>query len=181
MPARTARSPVPDVFISYKRDERPQVAEIAQRLTALKLNVWFDAEMRSGTTFDAEIDRKVRAAKCVLVCWSPGAIASDWVRGEATIGRGRGVLCASMLLPCDLPAPFNLVHTNDLTSGIGAANPEWLSVLDSIGALIGRPGLADYERLEGTRDPAAYGAWIARYPHDPLAESAIARLKTLSA
>lgn len=180
VPPRT-QSSTPDVFISYKRDERPQVAAIARRLAALKLSVWFDAEMRSGTTFDAEIDKKVRAAKCVLVCWSPGAVASDWVRGEATIGRGRGVLCAAMLLACDLPAPFNLVHANDLTAGIGPANSEWLAVLESIGALIARPGLAEYERLETSRDPAAYGAWIARYPNDPLAESVVARLKLLSA
>ncbi len=57
---------------------------IARKLEELKLKVWFDAELRSGTSFDTEIDRQVRAAKCVLVCWSPGAVASDWVRGEAT-------------------------------------------------------------------------------------------------
>ncbi|MEQ1617075.1 MAG: toll/interleukin-1 receptor domain-containing protein [Terricaulis sp.] len=167
-----------DIFISYKRDERALVHAIAERLKALKLSVWFDADIHSGKTFDAEIDRHVRSAKCVLVCWSPGAVASDWVRGEATIGRQRNVLAATMLVPCDLPAPFNLVHANDLTNGIGPGNGEWLHALDRIGALVGRPGLAAFERLESS-GPAAFGEWIARNAGDPLLEEAVRRLKAL--
>lgn len=127
-----------DVFISYRRDERTRVREIARKLESMSLRVWFDAELRSGTAFDAEIDRQVRTAKCVLVCWSPSAVQSDWVRGEATIGRQRGVLAAVLLEPCDLPSPFNLTHTNDLTGGVGEENPEWLQLLQRIGDLVGR-------------------------------------------
>jgi hypothetical protein len=178
-PAPVKPGPPPDVFISYKRDERAEVLAIAKRLEALKLRVWFDAEMKSGTTFDAEIDRQVRAAKAVLVCWSPGAVASDWVRGEATIGRQRGVLAAAMLKPCDLPAPFNLVHADNLVGGIGPSNPEWLRAVDRIGMLAGRPGLAAYEALELTKDRHAYAAWIAQNAGDPLLDKAVERLKQL--
>lgn len=177
-PHASAPSRAMDVFISYKRDERALVHAIAERLKALKLSVWFDAEIHSGKTFDAEIDRHVRSAKCVLVCWSPGAVASDWVRGEATIGRQRNVLAATMLVPCDLPAPFNLVHANDLTMGIGPGNGEWLQTLERIAALVGRPGLAAFERLE-ISGPAAFGEWIARNAGDPLLEEAVRRLKAL--
>ena len=178
-PPRKPAGPPPDVFISYKRDERAEVLAIARRLEALKLRVWFDAEMKSGTTFDAEIDRQVRAAKAVLVCWSPGAVASDWVRGEATIGRQRGVLAAAMLKPCDLPAPFNLVHADNLTGGIDPRNPEWLRAVDRIGMLAGRPGLAAYEALELTKDKNAYAAWIAQNSGDALLNNAVERLKQL--
>jgi hypothetical protein len=171
----TGQSATPDVFLSYKRDERAQIIAIAQRLQSLEVNVWFDADMRSGTTFDAEIEKQVRAAKCVLVCWSPGAVASDWVRAEATIGRQRGVLAAAVLKDCDLPPPFNLLHAEDLRSGIGPQNPEWLKVLERIGALIGRPGLAGYEAAG--QDRAALAAWMAENPRDPLFERAVAILK----
>jgi hypothetical protein len=182
--ATTAPRPVPsssppDVFISYKRDERSEVLAIARRLEALKLRVWFDAEMRSGTTFDSEIDRQVRSARAVLVCWSPGAVESDWVRGEATIGRQRNVLAAAMLKPCDLPTPFNLVHAEDLTGGIGPQNPEWLRLVERLGALVGRPGLAAYEELESAGDRNRYAAWIAAHAADPLLDTAVARLKAL--
>jgi hypothetical protein len=173
--------PPPDVFISYKRDERPEVLAIARRLEALKLRVWFDAEMRSGTTFDSEIDRQIRSASVVLVCWSPGAIASDWVRGEATIGRQRNVLAAAFLKPCDLPAPFNLVHADDLTAGARPSNPEWLKVVERIGMLTGRPGLAAFEALELAPDKSAYAAWIAGNSSDPLVDVAVSRLKAGSA
>jgi hypothetical protein len=174
-----APSSPPDVFISYKRDERSEVLAIARRLEALKLRVWFDAEMRSGTTFDSEIDRQVRAARAVLVCWSPGAVESDWVRGEATIGRQRGVLAAALLKPCDLPAPFNLVHTENLTGGIGPQNPEWLQLVERLGSLVGRPGLAAFEELENAADRNRYAAWIAAHSADPLLDAAVARLKAL--
>ena len=167
----------PDVFISYKRDERPQVEDIAKRLEDLNVSVWFDAELNSGLSFDAEIDRNIREAKCVLVCWSPGAVASEWVRGEATIGRQRGVLAASMLKPSDLPAPFNLIHAEDLTAGSHAQNPAWLKLLGRIGELIGRPGLAGFAALSESRDKAAISAWLAEHPHDPLFDRAVAMLK----
>jgi hypothetical protein len=166
----------PDVFISYKRDERAEVEAIARALKALKLTVWFDAELRSGASFDQEIERQVRAARCVLVCWSPGATASEWVRAEATIGRQRDVLAAVMLLACDLPPPFNLVHTEDLTRGPGGGG--WLNVLERIGALTGRSGLAAFVRAT---DPASLGHWIAAHSRDPLLDTAIARLKAASA
>lgn len=165
-----------DVFISYKRDERSEVQAIVRHLQSLRINVWFDAELRSGTNFDAEIEQKVRAAKCVLVAWSPGAVASEWVRSEATIGRQRGVLAACVLKACDLPPPFNLVHAEDLRAGIGAHNSEWIRLLERIGALVDRPGLASYEAARADR--AALAAWISSHPSDPLFDAAIAQLRS---
>jgi hypothetical protein len=185
-PRKTASTPhttgpriPPDVFISYRRDERTDVLQIAERLRALKLKVWFDADLRSGTSFDSEIDWNIRRAKCVLVCWSPGAATSDWVRGEATIGREREVLAAAMLKSCSLPAPFNLVHAEDLTSGVGPENRAWFHLLDRIGALVGRPGLGAYELAVASRDRGAIAAWMGEHPHDPLFDDATALLRSI--
>lgn len=131
-----------DVFISYKREERPAVERIATLLRDAGLTVWFDARLPSGQSFDEEINRELRAAKAVLVCWSPAAIASDWVRAEATIGRERDVLVAVMLTPTQLYPPFNLVHANDLTEWDGSETaPGWLAALARIGTLTGRTDL----------------------------------------
>lgn len=180
-PAPQATGPrvAPDVFISYRRDERTDVVQIAERLRALKLKVWFDADLRSGTSFDAEIDWNIRRAKCVLVCWSPGAATSDWVRGEATIGREREVLAAAMLKSCSLPAPFNLIHAEDLTSGVGPENRAWFHLLDRIGALVGRPGLGAYELAVASQDRGAIAAWMGEHPHDPLFDDASALLRSI--
>lgn len=165
-----------DVFISYKREERARVEEIANALRALRLSVWFDARLQTGHSFDAEINREVRAAKCVLVCWSVNAVASEWVRAEAAIGRQRGVLAACFLEPCELFPPFNLIHAEDLSHGeLGHANPAWVKIVDQIGNLSGRPRLGAYLGLGGDR--AAQGIWLAENPNDPLADDLLARLR----
>jgi hypothetical protein len=131
-----------DVFISYKREERAQVERIAERLRGLGLTVWFDARLPSGESFDEEINRELHEAKCVLVCWSPGAVQSQWVRAEAAIGRERDVLAAVMLAPAKLYPPFNLIHSIDLANWDGAdLHPGWLGVVGRIGALADRPDL----------------------------------------
>lgn len=60
-----------DVFISYQRDEREAVQIIAEKLAELKLNVWFDSNLRSGKNFDQEIAQTLESAKAVLSCWTP--------------------------------------------------------------------------------------------------------------
>jgi hypothetical protein len=133
-----------DVFISYKREERAQVERIAERLRGLGLSVWFDARLPSGESFDEEINRELHAAKCVLVCWSPGAVQSQWVRAEAAIGRDRDVLAAVTLAPTTLYPPFNLIHSVDLSNWDGAdLHPGWLGVIGRVGALTDRPDLVE--------------------------------------
>lgn len=133
-----------DVFISYKREERAQVERVAERLKGLGLSVWFDSRLPTGESFDEEIDREVHAAKCVLVCWSPGAVQSQWVRAEAAIGRERDVLATVMLAPTRLYPPFNLIHTVDLSKWQGAdTDPAWLATIGRIGALTDRRDLVE--------------------------------------
>jgi hypothetical protein len=167
-----------DVFISYKREERARVEAIAQALRDLKLSVWFDARLQSGKSFDDEINREVRNAKCVLVCWSKAAVDSEWVRAEATVGRQRGVLTACFLERCDPYPPFNLVHAEDLSAGaLDGSNPAWAKIVDQIGHLAARPGLGAYVVAQHRGDKASFGAWIADNAHDPLADAVLARLR----
>jgi hypothetical protein len=134
-----------DVFISYKREERERCSRIAEKLRALGLDVWFDAKLESGTSFDAEIEEKVNTAKSVLVLWSPLSVKSTWVRNEATIGQKRNVLVAAEIAPCTYPIAF----TNTQTATLHDANfrdddPAWLSVLGRVAKLSARPHLSFY-------------------------------------
>lgn len=67
-----------DVFVSYKREERERCEYIVRRLRALELDVWFDARLTSGMSFDREIETTLRDAKVVLVLWSPRSVESEW-------------------------------------------------------------------------------------------------------
>lgn len=159
-----------DVFISYKREERAKVEAIAERLRGVGLSVWFDSRLAAGESFDEEINREVRAARCVLVCWSPGAVESQWVRAEAGIGRERDVLCAIMLEEAQLMPPYNVIHTADLTKWNGEdTNHGWLAALARIGQLTERPDLvARGERhllagggARASRKKRGAGFWLA--------------------
>lgn len=162
-----------DVFISYKREQRPLVFKINERLRDLKLDTWFDAELLSGTAFQDEITRRVRSSKSVVVCWSKAAIQSDWVRAEAEIGRERRVLCPIMVEDCELPIPYTLIHTQDLRSWDGSiADPEWQKFIEGLGIMVQRPTLGLFNKLLGGNDFDGLAKWSRENPGDPLCEVA---------
>ena len=108
-----------DVFVSYKRDQRAEIEVIAARLRDLGLSVWFDAGLTAGETFSDEIDREARNAKVILVCWSPAARDSRWVKAEGMIGFEHDKLATYYVAVPDKfspPAPFNATHAEDLGS-----------------------------------------------------------------
>lgn len=158
-----------DVFISYKREERARCERIANKLKALDLDVWFDARLPSGKSFDREIETTIKAAKAVLVLWSPASVESDWVRIEAGIGKARGVLVAAQLAPCELPIAFRTTHYETLyEEGFADDHPGWIKVLERIGELTGRPGIASYSKALG-KGAAPLLRWARANHTDPLA------------
>lgn len=170
----------PDVFISYKREERERCAEIYERLRALKLEVWFDARLDPGTRFDDEIEQAIRAARAVLVLWSPAAARSEWIRNEATVGKSRNVLSSAFIQPVDLPIAFLSTQTEDLSQPHFRDDaPGWLSTLRRLGGLVGRPGLEAYARLLASPDAEGFKRWAEQWPQDPLAPGAWQRAEEL--
>jgi hypothetical protein len=163
-----------DVFLSYKRDERAAVETIASRLRDLGLTVWFDASMSAGETFNAEIDREARAAKAILVCWSPAARESEWVNAEAMIGFEQKKLAACYVAGPDgfsAPTPFNAAHSEDLRAWLTApsvAHSGWKSILRRLGNLCGRGDIASYGAIDTHASASDLSAWIDQYGGSPL-------------
>lgn len=163
-----------DVFLSYKRDERSAVETIASHLRDLGLTVWFDASMSAGETFNAEIDREARAAKVVLVCWSPAARQSEWVNAEAMIGFEQKKLAACYVAGPDgfsAPTPFNASHTEDLRVWLAApssTDPVWKSVLRRIGKLCGRTDIESWATLDARSTATDLRAWIQANNASPM-------------
>lgn len=175
-----------DVFISYKREERPRCVAIYNALVDLELSVWFDAHIEPGTDFDREIEREVRAAGAVLVLWSERAADSDWIRAEARTGRQANRLVAIRLDDCLPPLEFASVQAIDLfdhrdlsSDRDWQASEGWRQVVGRIGRLVGRPGLGDYVGCEQQADADRWRAWIADNPGDPLRDKAKRRLALL--
>lgn len=166
-----------DVFLSYKREDRPSCVAINDALVALGLSVWFDARLELGVRFDKEIEREIHEAAAVLVLWSPMSADSDWVREEALVGRDRNCLVSARIAPCHLPMGFKAVQTADIfDSALDGGNEAWLQMLERIGGIVGRPGLAEFVRCKHLADAESWQAWLIRHRDDPLMPQAVALL-----
>jgi hypothetical protein len=165
---------VADIFISYKRDERPAVERLAREFERLGLKVWFDAGLNAGEAFSDEIDREAHAAKAILVCWSPTAKDSQWVKAEALIGFEHGKLAACYVTGPDgfyPPTPFNAIHAEDLRTWLAApshAHSGWKGVLRRIGKLSGRADIESYGALDAYASATTLRAWLDQYSASPL-------------
>lgn len=158
----------PDVFISYKREDRARVEPLAAALRRLRLSVWIDDALTPGGSFTDDISEQIDRCRAQIVCWSTAASASDWVRGEAEIGRGRGVLICVRIEACRIHPPFNMLHTEDLSAWRGEGDDAaWAKVLQTLGGKLGRPGLAELASALHRDDKAALAAWRRIHPEDP--------------
>lgn len=108
-----------DIFISYCREERPVARRFAECFAEEGFSVWWDAQLHSGETFDEVIERELRAAKAVVVLWSPRSVASRWVRAEATLADRDNKLVPIIIEPCNRPIIFELTHAAELSEWAG--------------------------------------------------------------
>ena len=130
----------PDIFISYNRQERTAARLFAESFEKEGFSVWWDAVLHSGETFDEVIERQLRAAKAVVVLWSPRSVTSRWVRAEATQADRANKLVPVMIEPCTLPIIFELTHTADLSDWKGErSDAVWHSLVSDLRRHIGPP------------------------------------------
>jgi hypothetical protein len=128
----------PDIFISYCRQDRPAARLFAQAFAEEGMDVWWDAVMHSGETFDEVIERNLRASKAVVVLWSPRSVASRWVRAEATQADRANKLVPVKIEACELPIIFELTHTADLPDWTGDRDDcNWQSLVNDLRRLVG--------------------------------------------
>jgi hypothetical protein len=176
-PGRAARSPEegleqggflvsgPDIFISYCRPDRALARLFAESFADEGFTVWWDAVMQAGETFDEVIERNLRAAKAVLVIWSPRSVSSRWVRAEATQADRANKLVPVKIEACELPFIFELTHTADLVDWKGdRQDANWQSLV------------ADLRRLVGpAKDKAAPDQAAEKPPAEPKAPAVAER------
>jgi hypothetical protein len=126
-----------DIFISYARTDRPVARAFAECLVEEGFNVWWDASLHSGETFDEVIEQRLRDAKAVVVLWSPRSVASRWVRAEATLADRRNKLVPAIIEPCDRPIVFELTHTAELADWHGdRSDVRWRQFVEDLSRLV---------------------------------------------
>ncbi len=128
-----------DVFISYSRDNKARVADIAAAVAAAGYDVWWDAELPPHRSYGDVITEKIGSAKAAIVVWSHASAQSEWVRAEADVARNQKKLVQTAIDDVMPPLPFNQIQFADLRDWNGdPAHGAWRKVLMSLEELCGR-------------------------------------------
>jgi WD40 repeat protein len=72
-----------DVFISHSSADKPAVRELARRLRADGLRVWFDEwEIKPGDMISLKVEQGLQQSRTLILVMSAAAFASEWVTLE---------------------------------------------------------------------------------------------------
>jgi TolB-like protein len=130
---------VPDIFLSYSRDDQATARRFAEAFGREGLTVWWDQTLRSGENYDQVTESALREAKAVVVLWSKQSVDSRWVRAEATTADRAGTLVPAMIEACNRPIMFELKHTAELSQWKGDANDRrWLAFVNDVRQFVDR-------------------------------------------
>lgn len=131
--AAMLRPAMPDLFISYAREDRETAHALAEALKRHGIGVWWDRELTGGGDFASEIERHLRAAPVAVVLWSADSVRSDFVRDESSRARDMQKLLPVRIAPVELPLGFGTLHTLDLLDWDGDADdPDCLAVVAQV-------------------------------------------------
>jgi len=151
-----------DVFVSYARNDKARVAPLVAAIEANGWSVWWDPEIDAGQQFDAQIEAALKAAKAVLVVWTPTSATSRWVRGEAREAADRGTLVPVRFEGASLPMDVRAIHTTDLDGwGEDAQSPPFQALLRALTAMIARQGATQSATAGADPAPPAAAARLA--------------------
>jgi TolB-like protein/tetratricopeptide (TPR) repeat protein len=128
-----------DVFVSYARNDKARVAPLVAAIEAAGWSVWWDPAITPGQEFDRQIAAELESAAAVLVVWTPGSVASRWVRGEAREAADRDILVPVRFDAAVLPIDLRALHTTELDEWSNdEGSPQIQEVLRALGSVIAR-------------------------------------------
>lgn len=129
-----------DIFISYSRNDRARVSELANCLEARGWDVWWDPEIPVGQSYRKVISKALDETRCVVVVWSKSSIESDWVLAEAGAGKDRNILVPISIDGTKPQLDFGQIQTADFSSWTGNDTAlEFRQVTKGIAGVIGTP------------------------------------------
>ena len=105
---------IPEVFVSYARENRALAELLSEGLSADGLKVWWDSDLCAGAEFAAVIEAKLQGAAVVIVLWSADSVRSVFVRDECSRAIRHNKLLPVRIETVELPLGYGQLHTLDL-------------------------------------------------------------------
>mgnify|MGYP002624823547 CR=1 FL=1 len=127
---------MPDAFLSYAREDKPLAQQLVEALESRGLEVWWDDDIEGGhPNYQRAIEDALRQATAVIVLWTPASVTSDYVREEVAFARNHKKLLPVLGKPAELPVPYRLSQTIDLTAWDGSrGHPKVASIAQALTA-----------------------------------------------
>jgi hypothetical protein len=182
-----------DVFISYKREDRPLVRPLVRALQEIGFTVWWDSRIETGENWMACIKRALDAAGCVVVLWTPQSVArdstyrSEIVGAEADEGRRRNVLLPVRMQNGPRGWPHGNRNEDDLSDWQGNNDdPTFQHLAGRIATLCGErktpepSELAAWLRAEEENNANAYRHFAREFPDSRFAKEAEPRIAEIA-
>jgi len=127
----------PKLFISYSHEDKPVAKQVAEALSQRGYEVFWDAKIPPGMTFDTYIFENLQGSNAVIVLWSKHSINSDYVKEEAEYAKHHSVLVPLNIDGTDLPFGFTRIQATDISGWQGAMQDGRLqNIVDSIEAIL---------------------------------------------
>ena len=127
---------MPDIFLSYNREDQARAKLFAEGFERAGLKVWWDTALSPGEAYDQVTEKALKEAKAVVVLWSKKSVESRWVRAEATLADRNRTLVPCMIEPCERPIMFELTQTAELSHWRGETTDRvWLGFLADVARL----------------------------------------------
>ncbi|MEP7312089.1 MAG: TIR domain-containing protein [Pseudomonadota bacterium] len=128
---------LPDIFLSYNRDDQPTARRFAEGFERAGFSVWWDQTLDAGEDYDKVTEKALAEARAVVVLWSKKSVDSRWVRAEATQADRTGTLVPAMIEACKRPIMFELKQTADLTHWTGdSTDGTWQAFLAGVKRMV---------------------------------------------
>ncbi len=177
-----------DVFISYKREDRPRILPLAQALERDGYTVWWDLDLVTGERWGARIKTELDAAKAVIVVWTAASVAanntyaSEFIENEANEAARRGVLAPVLLDDGRIPWTHQQKQYADLVGWRGdIRHIGYAQLIEGVSRLAGKrsapasPEVEAWIAAERAQTADGYRGFLGQFPHSRFAVLAKAR------
>jgi hypothetical protein len=123
-----------DLFVSYAREDREGATAIVEALTEAGWSVFYDEHLPAGSHWILELEREIRAARCLVILLSVAAKDSRWIHEERVFAEENGLTVFPVRLDSSpLPLGFATRQTVSLPDWNGdTKSPAFLEIVKKL-------------------------------------------------